>query len=50
VYHNTTPDVITILAVTGNMIFGWQPYFNPTGRNMEDNLNIFENGRRHKIK
>jgi hypothetical protein len=23
-----------------------QPYSNPTGRNMEDNLNIFENGRR----
>jgi hypothetical protein len=28
------------------MIFGMQPYSNPTGRNMEDDLNIFENGRR----
>jgi hypothetical protein len=26
-----------------------QPYFNPTKRNMEDDLNIFENGRRPPI-
>ena len=29
-----------------NLIFGMQPYSNPTRRNMEDDLNIFENGRR----
>ena len=28
------------------LIFGMQPYSNPTRRNMGDNLNIFENGRR----
>jgi hypothetical protein len=27
-------------------MFGMQPYSNPTRRNVEDNLNIFENGRR----
>ena len=26
-----------------------QPYFNQTRRNKEDDLNIFENGRRHKF-
>ena len=25
------------------LIFGMQPYFNPTRRNMEDDLNILEN-------
>jgi hypothetical protein len=29
-------------------MFGMQPYSNPTRRNVEDNLNIFENGRRHQ--
>ena len=28
------------------LIFGKQPYYNLTRRNIEDNLNIFENGRR----
>jgi hypothetical protein len=28
------------------LIFGMQPYSNPTRRDMEDDLNIFENGRR----
>jgi hypothetical protein len=28
------------------LIFGMQPYSNPTRRIMEDSLNIFENGRR----
>jgi hypothetical protein len=27
-------------------MFGMQPYYNQTRQNMEDNLNIFENGRR----
>ena len=27
------------------MIFGMQPYYDPTRWNMEDDLNIFENGR-----
>ena len=29
-----------------NLIFCMQPYSNPTRRNMEDDLNILENGRR----
>jgi hypothetical protein len=28
------------------LIFGMQTYLNPTRRNMEDNINIVENGRR----
>ena len=28
------------------LIFSMQPYFNPTQRNMEDDLHLFENGRR----
>jgi hypothetical protein len=28
------------------LIFGMQPYSNPPRRNMEDDLNILENGRR----
>ena len=32
------------------LIFGMQPYSNPTRRNMEDDLNIFENGRRPQKK
>jgi ribosomal protein L13 len=28
------------------LIFGMQPYSNPTRRNMENDLNIFENGGR----
>ena len=31
------------------LIFGMQPYSNPPRRNMEDILNIFENGRRPHI-
>ena len=27
------------------LIFGMQPYMNPTRRNMEDDLDIFKNGR-----
>jgi hypothetical protein len=30
---------------TSKLIFGMPPYFDPTRRTMEDNLNIFENGR-----
>jgi ribosomal protein L13 len=47
-HHHTTPDVITFEATsrqTRKLIFGMQPYSNPTRRGMEDNLNIFENGR-----
>ena len=29
-----------------NLIFGMQLYFNPTRRNMEDNLHFFQKGRR----
>jgi hypothetical protein len=28
------------------LIFGMPPYFDPTRRNIEDDLNILENGRR----
>ena len=28
------------------LVFGLQPYVDPTRRNMEDNLNIFQDGRR----
>ena len=28
------------------LIFGMQPYSNPTRRNIDDDLNIFEKGRR----
>jgi hypothetical protein len=39
------PGLITIRAVLVNFYFGMQPDFNPTRRNIEDNLH-FENGRR----
>jgi hypothetical protein len=45
--HHT--DVITFEATSRQprkLIFGMQPYSNPTRRNMEDDLTIFENGRR----
>ena len=31
------------------LTFRMQPYFNPTKPNVEDNLNIFENGRQHQF-
>jgi hypothetical protein len=32
------------------LIFGMQPYFDSTRRNMEENLNIFFNGRQTHLK
>jgi hypothetical protein len=39
--------MITFKAVEGHqglrkLIYGMQPYFNPTRRNMEDDLNVYE--------
>ena len=39
----TTQNKTTWLVWYYIQIFGRQPYSNPTRRNMEDNLNIFEN-------
>ena len=47
----TTPPCDYILATSRQprkLIFGKQLYFYPTRRNKEDDLNIFENGRRPK--
>jgi hypothetical protein len=43
----TTPPRVSLqFKQPTKLIFGMQPYSNPTKRNMGDNLNIFENGRR----
>jgi hypothetical protein len=44
-HHTTTPGPITFRQPR-KLIFDMQPYSNPTRRNMEDDLNDFENGRR----
>jgi hypothetical protein len=51
-HHTTTPGIITIWAVLGNLgsrQAGKQPYSNQTKRNIEDDLNIFENGRQPQL-
>jgi hypothetical protein len=49
----TTPGSITIEATSRQprkLIFGMQPYSNPTRRNRDDDLNNFEHGRRPHFK
>ena len=51
-HTTTTPGIITFKVLWGKLscliLINWinQPYSNPTRWNMEDDLNIFENGRR----
>ena len=48
-HHHHTTGMITFRATSRQptkLSFSMQPYINPTRRNMEDDLNIFENGRR----
>jgi hypothetical protein len=48
--HHT--DVITFQATSRQprkLTFGMHPYSNPSRRNLEEDLNIFENGRRPKF-
>jgi hypothetical protein len=45
----TTPHHRTTLRQPRKPMFSMQPYFNPTRRNIENNLNIFSNGRRLQI-
>jgi hypothetical protein len=42
-HHHTTPELLHFKPLQDNL--GLQPYSNSTRRNMEDDLNIFENGR-----
>jgi hypothetical protein len=45
-HHRTGDDYIYGTSrQPRKLIFGMHPYFNSTRRNMEDDLNFFENGR-----
>jgi ribosomal protein L13 len=50
--HHHHTGMITFQATSRQprkLIFGMQPYSNPTRRNMGDDLNIFGNGRRPQV-